>query len=76
MTVASRDPPGPKARFPGALILAYRRDPLGLFERTARQYGDVALLRLGRNRIYLLNHPEFVKDVPVQYVPTPPLLKY
>ena len=66
MTVASRDPPGPKARFPGALILAYRRDPLGLFERTARQYGDVALLRLGRNRIYLLNHPEFVKDVLVQ----------
>jgi cytochrome P450 len=66
VTVASRDPPGPRARFPGELLLAFRRDPLGLFERTAHQYGDVALLRLGRTRLYLLNHPDFVKDVLVQ----------
>ena len=63
VTVASRDPPGPKARFPGELLLAFRRDPLGLFERTAHQYGDVALVRLGRTRLYLLNHPDLVKDV-------------
>jgi cytochrome P450 len=37
-----------------------------LFERTARRYGDVALLRLGGNRVYLLNHPDFVRDVLVQ----------
>jgi cytochrome P450 len=66
VTVASRDPPGPKARFPGELLLAFRRDPLGLFARTAHRYGDVALLRLGRTRLYLLNHPDFVKDVLVQ----------
>lgn len=62
-TIASGNPPGPTARFPGALLLAFRRDPLGLLERTARRYGDVSMLRLGRTRLYLLNHPDFVKDV-------------
>ncbi len=62
-TPASRTPPGPTARFPGALLLAFRRDPLGLLERTARDYGDVSMLRLGTQRVFLFNHPELVKDV-------------
>lgn len=60
---ASRTPPGPTARFPGALLLAFRRDPLGLLERMARDYGDVSAVRLGTRRVHLLNHPDLVKDV-------------
>jgi len=55
--------PGPTARFPGQLLLAFRRDPLGLLQRMAREYGDVSLVRLGNRRVYLLNHPDLIKDL-------------
>jgi cytochrome P450 len=32
-------------------------------ERMAREYGDVVHFRVGRRRVYLLNHPEHVKGV-------------
>ena len=57
-------PPGPRGAFFGAnLQLAIQRDPLGFMERLAREYGDVVHFRLGRRRVYLLNHPEHVKGV-------------
>lgn len=57
-------PPGPKGTFFGAnLHLSIQRDPLGFMERLAREYGDVVHFRLGRRRVYLLNHPEHVKGV-------------
>ncbi|HZM27815.1 MAG TPA: cytochrome P450 [Gemmatimonadales bacterium] len=56
-------PPGPTARFPGQLLLAFRRDPLGLLQRMARDYGDVSLVRLGNRRVHLLNHPDLIKDL-------------
>jgi cytochrome P450 len=60
-------PPGPRDRFPGETFLAFRRDALGLLLRTARRYGDVAHYRLGRLRLYLITHPEQVKDVLVTH---------
>jgi cytochrome P450 len=62
-TTASPTPPGPRARFPGQLLLAFRRDPLGFLERLARDYGDVSFVRLGDRRVHLLNHPDLIKDV-------------
>jgi cytochrome P450 len=57
-------PPGPKDAFFGAgLHLAIQRDPLGFMERLAREYGDVVHFRIGRRRVYLLNHPEHIKGV-------------
>ncbi|HEX8338935.1 MAG TPA: cytochrome P450 [Pyrinomonadaceae bacterium] len=57
-------PPGPKGRFLGAkLHLSIQRDPLGFMQRVAREYGDVVHFKLGRRRVYLLNHPEHVKGV-------------
>ena len=35
-------PPGPRSRYPGALLLAFRRDSLGLLTSVAQEYGDVA----------------------------------
>jgi cytochrome P450 len=56
-------PPGPRSRYPGAHLLAFRRDPLGFLTRVAREYGDIAHGTLGRKHLYLLNHPDYVKDV-------------
>jgi cytochrome P450 len=55
--------PGPSNRYPGALLVAFRRDPLGFLTRLAREYGDVAQARFGRQRVVLLSHPDYVRDV-------------
>jgi cytochrome P450 len=60
-------PPGPHDRLPGATFLAFRRDALDLLLRTARRYGDIAYYRLGGIQLYLLTHPEQVKDVLVTH---------
>jgi cytochrome P450 len=41
----------------------FRRDMLGLFDRSARDFGDIVSLRLGSRRLYLVNHPDFVEQV-------------
>ncbi|MBV9597831.1 MAG: cytochrome P450 [Chloroflexi bacterium] len=38
-------------------------DPLGLFTRCAREYGDLVRLRLGPTRMVLVSHPALVEDV-------------
>jgi cytochrome P450 len=58
---ASILPPGPPLG-PVATIRAFRRDPIGLLERSAA-FGDVALLRTPRYPTFLLNHPDLVWDV-------------
>jgi cytochrome P450 len=40
-----------------------RRDPLGLLTEVAREYGDVARLRIGSASIFLVSHPELVREV-------------
>ena len=60
-------PPGPRSRYPGALLLAFRRDSLGLVTRVARECGDIAHATLGWKHLYLLNHPDHVRDVLVTH---------
>ena len=55
--------PGPRARFPGQLILAFRADPLGFLAGAARTYGDFCRFRVGPMRYFLLNDPEGTRDV-------------
>ena len=63
----SEYPPGPRSRFPGEPLLAFRRDALGYLTAAAREYGDIVHLRLGRRHFFLLNHPDLVKDVLVTH---------
>lgn len=56
-------PPGPKARFPGELLLRTRRDTLQFLIQMAGEYGDTSGLRIGRERIVLVNHPDAIRDV-------------
>ena len=61
-------PPGPKGRLFGlGLHLASQRDPLGFMERLAREYGDIVHFKIGRRHVYLLNHPDHIKDVLVSH---------
>ena len=46
----------------GALI-SPGRDPLKLFTRLAGTYGDVVHFRLGGERLFLINHPQHIRDV-------------
>ncbi|HEU4698300.1 MAG TPA: cytochrome P450 [Gemmatimonadales bacterium] len=56
-------PPVPRARWPLAHLVAFRRDPLAFLATLAREHGDVASVRMGRVRVVLVNHPDHIKDV-------------
>jgi len=48
-------------------MIPFRRDPLGFLTRLAREYGDVSQFRVGPIRMFLLNHPDHVRDVLVTH---------
>lgn len=59
-------PTGPKSRLPGGLLLRFRRDPLSFFLGIAREHGDVARFRIGPQWVYMLNHPDLIRDALVK----------
>jgi cytochrome P450 len=65
-SVVSRRPPGPRRPFLGALI-SPGRDPLKLLSRFARDYGDITYFRLSGERVFFLNHPQYIRDVLVTH---------
>jgi cytochrome P450 len=60
---ASRVPSGPKGLPILGSFLDAIRDPLGLFERTRAEHGDIALFRFGPFRYVLVNDPDDVQHV-------------
>ncbi|MFL6332591.1 MAG: cytochrome P450 [Pyrinomonadaceae bacterium] len=60
-------PPGPKGALPGLQFLSFTRDPLGFLTGVARRYGDVVYFGGMSDDFYLLNHPDYVKDVLVTH---------
>jgi cytochrome P450 len=55
--------PGPRGHWLLGCLPELRRDILGFFEATKRQYGDVAYFRLGSRRSMLLSHPADIEQV-------------
>ncbi|MGI9107736.1 MAG: cytochrome P450 [Pyrinomonadaceae bacterium] len=58
-------PPGPRNGRRGARLfefLAFRRDPLKFLTDIARDYGDIVNFRMGPQQVYMLNHPDLIKD--------------
>jgi cytochrome P450 len=45
------------------MLLAIRRDPIGVFMKAALQYGDVAYFKIGPRRGYLIKNPDDVRHV-------------
>jgi cytochrome P450 len=59
-------PPGPKPHFLIGNIPLASRDPLAVFSRWAREYGDVFYYRAGWIHVYFLNHPDLIEHVLVR----------
>ncbi len=59
-------PSSPGKPFVGHL-LDFRRDPPKLLSHLAREYGDIVHFKLGPQDVYLLNHPDFIRDVLVTH---------
>src|SRR5215469_3123801 len=59
-------PPGPKPHFIIGNMPLASRDPLEIFERWAREYGDVFYYRALWIHIYFLNHPDLIETVLVR----------
>ncbi|HXX31155.1 MAG TPA: cytochrome P450 [Myxococcaceae bacterium] len=56
-------PPTLRSTWPGQLLLRMQRDPLGFFERARDAHGDAVRFRFGPETVYLLSHPDLVRDV-------------
>jgi cytochrome P450 len=70
LTAESPLPPGPRRALAGNPLfgfLAFRRDALGFLTSIAREYGDVVFFRMGPQRVYMLNHPDLIKEVLVTH---------
>ncbi len=65
--MSPRLPPGPAYDVLFGSLLAFRRDPLGFLLGAANRYGDVVHYRFGRTPVYLLAHPDHIKDVLVTH---------
>ena len=56
-------PPSPDRRPLIGHLSMFRRDPLKFLLDSAQAYGDIVYLRFGPQPVYLLNHPDFIRDV-------------
>jgi len=63
-------PPGPR-QYPviGTLLgtARYVRDPLAYYKGLADNYGDIAYLKVGKLDTFLINHPDYIRDVLVTH---------
>ena len=66
-TAGRASAPGPRSLWPVGNIFNFRRDPLTFLERLAREYGDVVAFSVGPQRAFLLNHPDYVRDILVTH---------
>ena len=62
-TLSPPYPPGPKSLVPGRIIYRMLRQTTDFVTEVARNYGDVASFSIGRRRIWLLSHPDHIRDV-------------
>lgn len=59
------NPPGPRGLpLIGSLLDFIRvKEAPNFLLRTAREYGDIAFLRMGRTPLYLVNRPEWIREI-------------
>ena len=60
---AIRRPPGPPPRFLVGHFPLLGHDPLAVFTRWARDFGDMFYYRAGWIHVYFLNHPDLIESV-------------
>jgi cytochrome P450 len=55
--------PTMRQAWPGQSLFQLQKDPLGFFSRAQLRHGDVVRFAFGRETVYLLSHPDLVRDV-------------
>ena len=55
-------PPGPKARYPLEFLVRFGNDRIGFLEEMA-SFGDVSHIAFNNTHMYLLNHPDMIRDL-------------
>ncbi len=60
-------PPGPSSRLPLNLFFDFLRDPITVLHNLSKEYGDISHFKFGKQHIYLVNNPDYIKDVLVNY---------
>jgi cytochrome P450 len=60
-------PPGPSSRLPFSLFFNFLRDPLAVLHNLSKEYGDLSHFKFGGHHIYLINNPDYIKDILVTY---------
>ncbi len=63
MPAVSRRPPGPPPRFLIGNLPLFSSDPLAIYTRWAREFGDIFYYRAGWIDVYFLNHPHLIESV-------------
>jgi cytochrome P450 len=48
---------------PLKLFFNFLQDPLIVLHNLSREYGDISHFKFGKNHIYLVNNPDYIKDV-------------
>ena len=61
--LTAQKPRGPKNLLLLGNLYAFRAAPLDFLTKTAREYGDLPYFKLGPYDTYLVNHPDYVRDV-------------
>jgi len=56
-------PPGPPGNPIVGQLFPFRKDPIDFLMRLAREYGDIVYFKIGSQDLYLLNHPDLIKNV-------------
>jgi cytochrome P450 len=61
-------PPGPKNARPWLGVLPlFRKDPANYLLKIAREYGDLAYMRLGPQHAFVVSHPDAIRDILVTH---------
>jgi cytochrome P450 len=63
MSVVTKFPPGPTYKMPGKLLRQFIHDPINTLSTMARKYGDISYFKLGSERVYLINNPDYIEKV-------------
>jgi cytochrome P450 len=59
----TKHPPLMPQRFLGQALWAFRRDPIAYLRQAASQHGDIVRLPFTRQPLFLINHPDLIKDI-------------
>jgi len=61
--LTAQKPRGPRNLPVIGNLAAFRAKPIQFLTRVAREYGDLSYFRLANQNVYLINHPEFVREI-------------